>query len=63
MLSLVTRCHVTIASKYEDKGVGAALVTSHKLSRSHWLRVLIVEVTSVSYPDVRVREWEQLVGG
>ena len=61
--SLATRCCVGIASGCKDKRVGAALVTSHKLSRSHQLQVLVVEVTSVSHPDARMREWERLVGG
>ena len=61
--SLATRCRVGIASGCEDKRVGAALVTSHELLRSHQLQVLVVEVTSASHPDARMREWERLVGG
>ena len=61
--SLATRHRVGIASGCEDKRVGAALVTSHESSRSHQLQVLVVEVTSASHPDARMREWEQLVGG
>ena len=36
---------------------------AHKSLRLHWLQVLIVEVTSALHPDVRMWEWEWLVGG
>ena len=60
---LVTWHRVGIASGCKDKRVGAALVMAHKSLRLHWLQVLIVEVTSALHPDVRMWEWEWLVGG